>query len=162
MKGFFLLIISVGLVISSVVLLDLLLPKKEIQCSIAGIYQGKERGYRKYGRNGGKHLTHFKIKLCDGKFLFPIYKDDFSSFKEDDSVVLKKSLLLEQPLKLTILASGFTTGPALGLYSYFLVIPLAMFALCFYGIANRSRDDLVYTVGVFTVPLLGITLYLLL
>lgn len=144
-----------GAVTVSMVLLDYLLPAKEITTVVRGGSAGIERN------NRGRNLeTHYRI-LTNDYDAFPVYSKDDLIVTVGDSVIIGESLLLQELKYLKDPQSNESVNPAIGIYSYFsITIPLLLCSTLF-GFLYWNKPRKHASPVTFTFFLIGFVLFII-
>lgn len=143
-----------GFLFSLLLMIDAVFPKAITTQSISKVQRGIEHS------KNNKVLTHFRVLLADGSY-FPIFRDDYSYFREPGQVEVSTSRLLGQPTHIRHVINGRSTIPALGLYSYFFAVPCLLLISCLFGFMYWNDPQAHVNATVFIIFLMCVSLYLI-
>ena len=115
-------IIAIGILLSSFILADALLPKQKEQVTVLEIVEVWEP---KDDESGKMQKTSARVALSNG-VKFPISLANTHRFKPGVQAELSRSQMLNSPTFLKNLATGFEIKPFKGIFSFFLAFPLAL------------------------------------
>ena len=140
-------IIAAGILLSSIILIDVMLPKEVVNTRVLGVVLVRTNN------KGINTITRADVVL-NNSIRFPISKDSPNIFEAGESVEVGVSRIFKKPSYLKNLNTGISRTPIEGLFSYFLLAPIALAVSSGLGVYFKNSPKAFNNCCVFTLFLL--------